>query len=378
MTLQSTGFTFKEPVPIVEDEEEFEEIDDDDIGLDTSGVIDEMYSKGGGSAFSGMGGDIDEDEGLGMDDDDDDDDFLATEYGGKGKEKAEEEHGGGGDSLMGSSSGVGGGAVGGVVRSADERILLPSKSAQEWKLEYERVRSGLKLQIVRDNKDWRSHHGQLKEHESVVGQSLAETKTKLEKFGTEINKGLDAIRSRERIVNDNCQDQGMEYQAAKERLEETKNEYKQTRQKVDMLTNELDNLSTLLSEVKEQTERKESNMTDQQPVVRIKKSLAGIKKEIKDMELRIGVLEHTLSVGRIKKKNAMDSSIRDNKENGETALEKFMAGSSSKNKQQSSSSGGGVGRVSGVPASNSMFLEQSGGYDYEEEESGDEYDQYMF
>ena len=50
-------------------------------------------------------------------------------------------------------------------------------------------------------------------------------------------------------------------------------------------------------------------MTDTSPVVRIKKALQALKREIKEMELRMGVLSHTLMHAKMRQKQSRDASI---------------------------------------------------------------------
>jgi estrogen-related receptor beta like 1 len=46
-----------------------------------------------------------------------------------------------------------------------------------------------------------------------------------------------------------------------------------------------------------------SGMTDSKPLVNIKQGLAKLKTEIKEMDLRIGVIQHTLLHARLKNKS---------------------------------------------------------------------------
>jgi predicted RNA-binding protein len=62
--------------------------------------------------------------------------------------------------------------------------------------------------------------------------------------------------------------------------------------------------SSELEEVKAQMDDRGNSMNDTSPMVLIKDALARIKKEIRQMELRIGVSEHSLTHARLKSKTA--------------------------------------------------------------------------
>ena len=61
--------------------------------------------------------------------------------------------------------------------------------------------------------------------------------------------------------------------------------------------------------VKMEMEERGSSMTDGSPLVNIRKSLARVKTEITAMDVRIGVVEHTLLQARMKDRSNMQSDL---------------------------------------------------------------------
>ena len=57
--------------------------------------------------------------------------------------------------------------------------------------------------------------------------------------------------------------------------------------------------------VKMEMEERGSSMTDGSPLVNIRRALARVKSEITSMDVRIGVLEHTLLQARMKDRSNM-------------------------------------------------------------------------
>ena len=61
--------------------------------------------------------------------------------------------------------------------------------------------------------------------------------------------------------------------------------------------------------VKADMEERGSSMTDGSPLVNIRKSLARVKTEITAMDVRIGVVEHTLLQARMKDRSNMQRDL---------------------------------------------------------------------
>ena len=61
--------------------------------------------------------------------------------------------------------------------------------------------------------------------------------------------------------------------------------------------------------VKAEMEERGSSMTDGSPLVNIRRSLARVKSEITSMDVRIGVLEHSLLQARMKDRSNMQRDI---------------------------------------------------------------------
>ncbi|XP_062336715.1 intraflagellar transport protein 57 homolog [Osmerus eperlanus] len=74
---------------------------------------------------------------------------------------------------------------------------------------------------------------------------------------------------------------------------------------VGQIKNTLQEITEELDKVKQEMEEKGSSMSDGAPVVKIKQSLTKLKQEIVQMDIRIGVVEHTLLQAKLKEKSNM-------------------------------------------------------------------------
>ncbi|XP_065888739.1 intraflagellar transport protein 57 homolog [Dysidea avara] len=175
----------------------------------------------------------------------------------------------------------------------------------EWRMEVERVLPALKIFTRPDNKDWRSHYDQMHQYSSGIDNSLSQTKLHLDKLYQEISKTLEKISSREKYINSQLEHQITEYRLTQNKLAAAKERYQQGSSSVNDLSRELAQLTEELETVKAQMDERGTSMTDSGPLVRIKQAMTKLKNECTQMELRIGVVEHTLLMATLKHKDNM-------------------------------------------------------------------------
>ncbi|XP_031148296.1 intraflagellar transport protein 57 homolog [Sander lucioperca] len=189
--------------------------------------------------------------------------------------------------------------------SKPDEILESTVDAAEWNLEVERVLAQLKVTIRTDNKDWRIHVDQMHQHKDGIKSSLKEAKSYLDKLQEDIGKTLEKVGSREKYINNQLEHLIQEYRSAQAKLSEAKERYQQASGGVTERTRVLAEISEELEKVKQEMEEKGSSMSDGAPVVKIKQSLTKLKQEIVQMDVRIGVVEHTLLQAKLKEKSNM-------------------------------------------------------------------------
>ncbi|NXO01885.1 IFT57 protein, partial [Rhinopomastus cyanomelas] len=170
-----------------------------------------------------------------------------------------------------------------------EEILQSTTDAAEWNLEVERVLPQLKVTVRTDNKVC----------EKVTGEKclsfLYSTRRALfslgylDKLHSEISRTFEVISSREKYINNQLEHLIQEYRSAQASL---KNYV-------------CFKITEALERVKQEMEEKGSSMTDGAPLVRIKQALTKLKQETIQMDIQIGVMEHTLLQSKLKQKTNM-------------------------------------------------------------------------
>lgn len=187
-------------------------------------------------------------------------------------------------------------------------VVESSIDPAEWKLELERVGPQLavtsRVMGASGDKEWRAHLETTKAHQAEMQETLPESSEKISKLGVELEGTLEKIQTRERVINSQFEHIGKEFAVCKDELKATRAKYDASTKTVTRQQNILQTISDELDEVKSMMDNTSDTMNDASPVVLIKEALARIKKEIRQMELRIGVSEHSLTHARLKSKTA--------------------------------------------------------------------------
>merc|ERR1712216_376307 len=100
--------------------------------------------------------------------------------------------------------------------------------------------------------------------------------------------------NRERTMNSQYTNEVKEYQNVKEKLTEGLQKFDERRNAVQMLESDLERIKQESETIKSQSDERGESMTDTSPLTRLKEPMKKIKKEIKEMDLRIGTVNHSL------------------------------------------------------------------------------------
>lgn len=224
----------------------------------------------------------------------------------------------GGANTDGGDAGVddgGDGGYKGLVRD-DSGILKTRVDPAAWRLELERVRPALRVTIHTDNKEWRTHFDQMETHSKAIEKTFVKAKENLGSISGDIRKGLDKISTREKYINSHLASLLQEYQRQQEALKTIEDKYSSSSGTVMKLTNDLAAISDELEAIKQQLDEKGSTVADNQPLVKIKGALGKLKKEIAEMDIRIGTLQHVLLTSRMRSLEATNNSHHQNHNGG--------------------------------------------------------------
>merc|ERR1711988_1264820 len=176
-----------------------------------------------------------------------------------------------------------------------------------WKIELERVRPRLKVHGITNAKEWRTHIEQSNIHSNIVSNTLPDAKRLLNRITENVKDSLERVTSREKYLNNTYEKLVKDYQIIMKTMTSRQQD---TGDKVSEYTNELQEVTDKLDIVKSTMEERGSSMTDTSPLVRMKRALKQLKEEIAEMDLRMGVLSHTLMAAKIRHREAKDVIIK--------------------------------------------------------------------
>ncbi|XP_076437384.1 intraflagellar transport protein 57 homolog [Babylonia areolata] len=190
-----------------------------------------------------------------------------------------------------------------------EEIMESTTDAADWRLEVERVTPQLKVTIRTDNKDWRVHLEQMHQHRGGIESSLTETQSHLDKLHNDIAHTLEKIASREKYLNHQLEHLLGDFRKAQDQLAESKEKYRQASGGVTERSRTLADVTEELEKTKQEMEERGSSMTDGAPLVKIKQAIQQLKKEIVQMDIRSGVVEHVLLQAKLKDKTSLNKQV---------------------------------------------------------------------
>lgn len=175
----------------------------------------------------------------------------------------------------------------------DDGMIVSSVPAEEWALEVERV--GPSLQLRGDDvRDWRARIENAQTLLKAVEKMYPDVRSMLENMGMDVKKAKERIEKREQTLGQQFQEQVEEYRVKLRDLNSTQDSYNSSSQSVSQLSVELNQVSEMLEHVKTEIQERESKISDTTPLIKIKEAVQKVRGEIKDMSLRIGILQHSV------------------------------------------------------------------------------------
>lgn len=188
----------------------------------------------------------------------------------------------------------------------EHQILETSTDPKEWLLEVERVAPKLKIQLPSDSKEWRTHLQQTHAYKEVIETQFPPAKAQLEKLSSTLTNALERIRSKEAFINTQFDHRALDYRTQQEELVQVQAQYTELNEVVMSLQIELKNVTEELDLVKNEMEEKSSTVMDTAPIVKMKDSFKRLRSDTRQLEVRIGVVSHTLMQAKLRQRPQED------------------------------------------------------------------------
>eukprot|EP01105_Mastigella_eilhardi_P018350 TRINITY_DN4239_c0_g1_i1.p1 TRINITY_DN4239_c0_g1~~TRINITY_DN4239_c0_g1_i1.p1 ORF type:complete len:467 (-),score=165.41 TRINITY_DN4239_c0_g1_i1:42-1256(-) len=198
------------------------------------------------------------------------------------------------------------GQMAGKLQAADDSGAGTGETAadpQQWQLEVERVTPLLKVHVSADTRDWRSRKEQMSKHRATIGTLLPDVKPQLERMTADMSKQLEQIETHEKYLNEQLSQLIEDFSTASTTIKQLDENFQKATESKDSLAVEIGNVKSELLTVKEESSVLRSSLDDASPVVNLKKSLAKTKEEIRQMDVQIGVIQHTLLQAKMRERH---------------------------------------------------------------------------
>ncbi|KRX02218.1 hypothetical protein PPERSA_04840 [Pseudocohnilembus persalinus] len=191
----------------------------------------------------------------------------------------------------------------------EDKAVIESKiTFKEWTIECQRVAPKLVINPKSDTKEWRSHIESLKTYQDNIRKQLPDSRTKLERVSEQLGRVLDSISKSEKNINSNMNDMGGEYREKSQKLKQIMVVYNNLNSSVKEMGEQYRQLTEKYEQIESKINDHGENVTNTSPVVKIKTAIQKIKTDIKQMDLRIGVLNHTVLQHKLTAKKNYDGS----------------------------------------------------------------------
>merc|ERR1719456_1208179 len=199
------------------------------------------------------------------------------------------------------------------VKKADDKeedgeheMLQNNIDPNVWLLEVERVVPKLKVVIPNDSKEWRTHLSQTRQYKQVIENQFPAAKAQLEKLSKELSGALERIRNKEAFINTQFDHRALDYREQQQELQTVQTQYTELNEVVMNLQIELKNLNEELEVVKNDMEERSSTVTDTAPIVKMKDAFKKLRSDTRQLEVRIGVVSHTLMQAKLRQRPQED------------------------------------------------------------------------
>eukprot|EP01017_Pseudomicrothorax_dubius_P029009 TRINITY_DN3493_c0_g2_i8.p1 TRINITY_DN3493_c0_g2~~TRINITY_DN3493_c0_g2_i8.p1 ORF type:complete len:165 (-),score=50.69 TRINITY_DN3493_c0_g2_i8:136-630(-) len=130
--------------------------------------------------------------------------------------------------------------------------------------------------------------------EDTIKKNIPDARNRLEKLSEEMTKLLDRISQRENSINVNLNDQGLQYRTQAEDYKTLQQGYQTKNEAVNEMREKFKKINEQFESIQAKIDEYGSNATDSSPIVKIKEAIKNLRAEIAAIDLRSGIVNHTV------------------------------------------------------------------------------------
>lgn len=173
-----------------------------------------------------------------------------------------------------------------------KKIIETNADEREWYKECERVANRLLIDKVNERNEWRMHVDLSKSHSKQLSELNPRIVKTLEKVADGVQKSLQKISVNEHMLNNALSDFFVDLKGNTDKKKEVDLKQKNLSQKVKDLTNEYNGVNTKCDELQKKLNELNDSATNDEALIKIRKTIDDIKGEVTKVDIRIGVLSN--------------------------------------------------------------------------------------
>ena len=163
------------------------------------------------------------------------------------------------------------------------------------KSEAERVAPRLQIHISASKTDWRTHFQQMTTYQTQILDLMSKLTPILQTVGMDVTKAIDSITTREKNLNSRFQTTVVEYATRAGSLSTIEAKHKARTEEVNALQEELNQTAAKLKKVQTDLEIKQREMSDNSPLMKLKKGIEDLREKKKQLQLQSAILQRSLT-----------------------------------------------------------------------------------
>jgi len=184
-----------------------------------------------------------------------------------------------------------------------QSVMASRISSKAWALEQETVSHLLSDRFVSGIKEWSTHLKKAKRHGAALHELWPDSKAKLKKYASKLTQYLERIDQKEQHLHHEFADLAEEFQSKHAEQAALSKEYNEHIAEIATTTAKLQQTQEQIADIKEDMDSTNNQMTDMTPIRRLRETHKTLKRELIDLDLRIGVTRQQLVRAKMKHKN---------------------------------------------------------------------------
>ena len=173
-----------------------------------------------------------------------------------------------------------------------KRIIETEADEKEWYRECERVANNFMINKVNERNEWRMHVDLSKNYSKKITALNNQTIKGLEKIADTVDKSLKKIKVNENMLNNALSDYFQDLKGTNSKKKEVDYKIQKISQRIKDLSKDYSNAQNKCEELQKKLDEQNNTATNDEALIKIRKTIDDIKLESTRIDIRIGVISN--------------------------------------------------------------------------------------